>query len=270
MCVFKLSYVALGILQIYSIHIFFFRTIPSLVNSNPHCKTPRWRWKDRWSQQTSAGGGDSQDQGRRMCAETWLLSSATCSRRVAITYLKSAQNYMLIGYVQEKVWLSSGLGQDCDRIWAEHPAHTSRFGCQKLSCYVGELAATIGEGSTYLLWLKLFIWPNSILKWFTFCTFRRFCGIWCQCCYWRFAPAALWQRVLIFCINMPMVRVKLQTFPIILQVSPRVSESTFPSIECEQRIGHDDGCSALFNKVSVSRHSQSGVIRLPSSVHFVY
>ena len=179
MCVFKLSYVALGILQIYSIHIFFFRTIPSLVNSNPHCKTPRWRWKDRWSQQTSAGGGDSQDQGRPMCAETWLLSSTTCSRRVAITYLKSAQNYMLIGYVQEKVWISSGLGQDCDRIWAEHPAHTSRFGCQKLSCYVGELAATIGEGSTYLLWLKLFIWPNSILKWFTFCTFRRFCGIWC-------------------------------------------------------------------------------------------
>lgn len=212
MCVFKLSYVALGILQIYSIHIFFFRTIPSLVNSNPHCKTPRWRWKDRWSQQTSAGGGDSQDQGRPMCAETWLLSSTTCSRRVAITYLKSAQNYMLIGYVQEKVWLSSGLGQDCDRIWAEHPAHTSRFGCQKLSCYVGELAATIGEGSTSLLWLKLFIWPNSILKWFTFCTFRRFCGIWCQCCYWRFAPAALWQRVLIFCINMLMVRVKLQTF----------------------------------------------------------
>ena len=71
---------------------------------------------------------------------------------------------MLIGYVQEKVWISSGLGQDCDRIWAEHPAHTSRFGGQRLSCYVGELAATIGEGSTYLLWLKLFIWPNSILK----------------------------------------------------------------------------------------------------------
>ena len=55
----------------------------------------------------------------------------------------------------------------------------------------------------------------------------------------------------------------------ILQVSPRVSESTFPSIECEQRIGHDDGCSALFNKVSLSRHSQPGVIRSPSSAHFV-
>ena len=44
--------------------IFLFRSMPILVNSNPHCNPPRWRWKDRWSQQTSAGGGDSQDQGR--------------------------------------------------------------------------------------------------------------------------------------------------------------------------------------------------------------
>ncbi len=115
-------------------HVFLlFRTIPILVNGNPHCNKPRWRWKDRWSEQTSAGGGDSQDQGRPVCAETWLWSFATCGQWVAIKCLNQDQPWFAdLLYVREKVRISSGLGQDCDRIWAEHPAHPSTFGCQKL------------------------------------------------------------------------------------------------------------------------------------------
>ena len=47
---------------------------------------------------------------------------------------------------------------------------------------------------------------------FTFCTLHWLCGIWCHCCSWRCAPAALWQRFPIFGINMSMARMKLQAF----------------------------------------------------------
>ncbi len=47
---------------------------------------------------------------------------------------------------------------------------------------------------------------------FTFCTLRWLCGIWCHCCSWRCAPAALWQRFPISGINMSMARMNLQAF----------------------------------------------------------
>lgn len=43
----------------------------------------------------------------------------------------------------------------------------------------------------------------------------------------------------------------------ILQLDPRRSAVDLPSIECEQRIGYDDGCSANFTNISVSRSSKS-------------
>ena len=45
----------------------------------------------------------------------------------------------------------------------------------------------------------------------------------------------------------------------ILQVSPRISAADLPSIECDRRIGYNDGCSANFTNISnmLPRNSQS-------------